>query len=402
MKNTLYKINFKNVKVSYNKKDKKDSNNIILSSAAYISLITLTLQVLLYAIFDNNPIVHYIVLGIAAVPTFLSLYVWVKINSSLPILMYSGTVLIYIVQYILFAENREVMNDYILQFFLMCLPAFINMTLVDDGNIEKRILEKFSIIIFALSEIYFVLILLGFAYWKKHFYSMSLSYFMLLPTLYFTYLSFKNRRVKYMALAFLSVINIFFLGSRGPLLCWIIFFAFCLIFSTRKSTKILSLLLVILFACSFSYILEIFSYMLSGFSINSRSFQYILSGQLLSNYSGRDILFDTIISLILRNPILGNGLGADIIATGQYTHNLILDLLLHYGIIVGSIFLLTICFMIMLSLLYEKDRLYWLVFFCSGFVPIMFSSTYLRFVLLWIFLGYCARIIPVRLILSRY
>lgn len=401
MNTLLYKVNMKNIKVSHKQKDRKVTNNLILSSAAYISIITLTLQMLLYAIFDNNPIIHPIVLSIAAVPTFLSLYVWVKINSQLPILMYSGTFLVYIIQYMLFPENRDVINEYILQFILMCLPAFINMALIDDNNVEKRILGKFSTIIFILSEIYFLIILLGIAHWESHFYSMSLSYYMLLPTLYFTYLSFKNKSIIYISLTFLSVINIFFLGSRGPLLCWLVFFVFCIAFNTKESIKMLSLILFLLLVCSFSSILEIFSHLLNGFSVNSRSFQYILSGQLLSNYSGRDMLFDTVISLILKNPILGNGLGADIIATGQYSHNLILDLFLHYGVIFGSIFLLLVSFTIILSFKYEKDRLYWLIFFCSGFVPIMFSNTYLRFVLLWIFFGYCVRIIPLRLIIAK-
>ena len=130
---------------------------------------------------------------------------------------------------------------------------------------------------------------------------------------------------------------------------------------------------------------------LGVFEINSRSMEYFVTGSLVTDLGGRDTIYSIVVELIKQNFAFGSGIGADLAATGQYSHNLFLDLLLHYGIFLGTSMILIILVMMWISLSKTNDKALWFVFFCGGFLPSMVSGTYLSSMLLWIFFGYCRR-----------
>src|SRR6185437_5009512 len=78
---------------------------------------------------------------------------------------------------------------------------------------------------------------------------------------------------------------------------------------------------------------------------------------------------------------IGNGMTGDrVILGGAYAHNLFLELLLEYGIILGSIFSIILLYYLISSLFIKKKGvlyyLFFAVFFTTGFIKLQFSFSY--------------------------
>lgn len=106
-------------------------------------------------------------------------------------------------------------------FFFMVLPSFIYALSIRNFVIFKNVLEKSSYIVFFIGSILSLFVFLGRASIGS--YSMSLAYYMLLPSIVFLNDLFERISAKYFILLVLSLIVIISLGSRGPILCLLVF-----------------------------------------------------------------------------------------------------------------------------------------------------------------------------------
>jgi O-antigen ligase len=91
---------------------------------------------------------------------------------------------------------------------------------------------------------------------------------------------------------------------------------------------------------------------------------------------------------------MGIGLAGDRLYTGgTYSHNIFLEIISGFGIIVGIIILLFLgCITIRSLFLKNKTRAnLMLMWFCIGFVPLIVSGSYLTSFQFWIFLGLITR-----------
>ena len=82
---------------------------------------------------------------------------------------------------------------------------------------------------------------------------------------------------------------------------------------------------------------------------------------------------------------------------GTYTHNLFLDLFMHYGVVFGVLIVVAFMTIISVSFYKSENKMFTFLMFCFGFLPLMVSGTYLVEAALWIYLGYCCRKLPVRI-----
>lgn len=119
----------------------------------------------------------------------------------------------------------------------------------------------------------------------------------------------------------------------------------------------------------------------------------------LENLSDREIIWETTKNNIWEKPYWGWGIAGDLSYMDSYPHNITLEILLHYGIFVGSIVLFVIFFSITKSLFVTKFRNpVLLIFLCSGFGHLFLSSTYLIEYKFWILLGICFSIMKKKII----
>lgn len=135
-------------------------------------------------------------------------------------------------------------------------------------------------------------------------------------------------------------------------------------------------------------ILEFIYNLLLQFGINSRSIRLFLRDDLY--LSGRENIYNDVLSQISKKPFYGIGLAGDRrVLGGVYAHNIIFELLANFGIITGIIISILIVGVSLKSIFSKNKSLanFISIWFSIGFIHLMVSSSYLIDFKFWIFLG---------------
>lgn len=187
------------------------------------------------------------------------------------------------------------------------------------------------------------------------------------------------------AIIVIGIVTLLFLGNRGSLLCLSTYAIFIILFSGKLKRPILFLalsvaILVVLFAFGVLNLLYDFAEQ-SGFSL--RIFDKMKSGE-ITNPSGRDKIRDRVVEYIMLYPMMGMGIFSDRrVAGGLYAHNFILEIIIHYGFVLGILLFGIILYLLIASFLYlrKKKEMMTLGFLSalifSFFVKLFLSSSYL-------------------------
>ena len=199
-------------------------------------------------------------------------------------------------------------------------------------------------------------------------------------------------------------VMLLFLGNRGSLLCLGIFVIFSILFSGKLKRPVLFLVL------SVSIMLALFSFGLldllyevadkNGFSL--RIFEKLESGE-ISASSGRDKIKQRVWEYILLHPIIGMGIFSDRrVAGGHYAHNILYELMIHYGMVLGTILLILLIWMIVKTYTYlkAKEDRWTLDYFCALFfsscLKLLLSSSYLMEPYFFLMLGFAFAVLKER------
>ena len=149
-----------------------------------------------------------------------------------------------------------------------------------------------------------------------------------------------------------------------------------------------------------------YSYLLkNGYEV--RTLRILSENNGIRYVSGRDKIISIAVDLIKSRPILGYGIAGDCIEIGKkfnvseseyagfYTHNLIFEVLIHYGVFVGIILLLILAYLIIKKLKnlkkFSNESDLFIVLLVYYSVYSMISATYLTSVVLWGILGWCLK-----------
>ncbi len=212
---------------------------------------------------------------------------------------------------------------------------------------------------------------------------MPFGYYLLLPALFFL---LKRNTISNILFA-ITVSMMMIIGSRGPLLTVIVFSILLFVLELKKWNGLIWSfgIIIILFVVFWPSILEL-TYDLG---INSRSIGLLQEGGFLQS-GDRIKLYTEVWQNILDHPWLGLGIYGDrTILDGLYSHNLILEMLNNFGILLGTCFILLMAvkFVKFITLTESPDRQLILMLFCFGIVPLMFSRSYLNDPGFGIFIG---------------
>nr|WP_312579452.1 O-antigen ligase family protein [Sedimentibacter sp.] len=306
--------------------------------------------------------------------------------------VYLIAVFIFLLHYLIFPENREYIIDLLFPFFFTSLPAFIYALSIRDFGVLKSIMKKASYIVFVFGLFLGLVIFLGRS--SVGVYSMSLSYYMLLPAIMFLDELLDELSLKTLLFTVLSLIIILALGSRGAILCVVVFVLLKFIRPNSKRTYKRAIghfslfgLGILAFIFFEQIIMNIYNFLLR-FGISSRTLILFLRDEV--SLSGRDRIYETIIKEITGNPIVGIGIAGDRpLFTSGYVHNIFFEILADFGIILGFFLSLGIILLTIKSL-FIKDRAKYnlvIIWISLGFVHLMVSSSYLIDIKFWILLG---------------
>ncbi len=313
------------------------------------------------------------------------------------IVSYCIGVSLFSLHYLIFPENSIYIRDIIFPFFFMCLPAFVYSASLVDWNVLKIIMKRASHIVFMFGLILGILVFTGKI--SVGVYSMPLSYYMLLPAVIYLDELFSKPSLKDLILVIISFLIILALGSRGAILCIGMFIFLKIIRLDLKqnlTTSLFNLLLIgstILIILYFGSILEYINNILLNFGIRSRSIYLFLGKDI--HLGGRDLVYQNIIKGILDKPYIGMGLAGDRrINGGGYAHNLLLEILADYGIVLGTILIVSLVFLIVKYLFIKDKEIYnmYIIWLSLGFVHFMVSGSYLIDLRFWILMGLIANL----------
>jgi hypothetical protein len=216
-------------------------------------------------------------------------------------------------------------------------------------------------------------------------YSMSMSYAMLLPMA-----SLYSRKKWYSILAFLFLLVVSLLiGSRGAIVCIFIYILYDLFKNNIKSLVFIFLLILMSYA-----MLPMIMNSLDNVGISSRTLNMIVEGS-IGQETHRDEIREIVYKEIKANPIVGVGVWGDRpilipkFSKASYCHNIVLEILLDFGIIFGTIILLVL-FCLWLNAFFKADsynKRMLILFTATCLLPLMFSGSYLLEQFFGLFLG---------------
>ena len=326
-----------------------------------------------------------------------------KRNAFLSILMYCLSIAVFSINYLFFPQNMEYLNSVLFKFFFICLPCFIYSFSISDKEILKRIMKSSSLMVFSVG------IIIGFLVFTKKIslgsYSMSMSYYMLFPAIVYMSELFEKFSIKSAIFAAISIFIILSIGSRGAIMCIGIYVMLHQVINMRRTTikrLLISLIIFIFFLVTLFFSKEILIFIndkLLKHGIYSRNIRLFLYGHPNTEgiyLSGREFIYQEIFNQIMINPIFGIGLTGDRLYTGgSYSHNIFLEIVSGFGVIIGT-FILVFLGIISIKALFSRDikgSNLMLIWFCIGFVPLLVSGSYLTDFQFWIFLGLALRLI---------
>jgi len=309
------------------------------------------------------------------------------------IYIYSVSIIIFLLNIMIFPKNIEYLSEIILYYFLINIPTFVFYLAIIDKTIFFRLLIKSAYYQISLVILFFLTRNLS-----VHNYDMVFSYLALMPVVFLLYKYFKFKKVLDLALSIFGIFAILAMGSRGPIVSIILFFFIYNIFeininkiSLKKTFALTSgvvLFLIIIFNWNL-FIKKLYSYFMD-IGIFSRTIYIFANLDNIDFSAGRISIYKESLNAISSNPILGLGIGGDrVILGGTYPHNIVLEVLINYGVIIGVIIICCLLFTIVNDFIFTKGEIKHLssIYFSIGFIPLIFSSSYLISTNFWIYLA---------------
>lgn len=331
---------------------------------------------------------EYVVSFIFLVAIVLSLsYIAKRIKPNL-ILIYFAVVTIYLLNYFLFPNNQAALEDNLVPFLFKSLPlVFIGVSI--DLKRHYQVLYYLSIISIYCRFIHLLLDPVNMIYGDMQ------SSYQLLPHVCMVIAgTLEKADIKNTIASVLGVVTIFSYGSRGPILCiCALVILYMMVYKKVHMHIWLYIFFVISIVCTtFFYedILNLLSIFIQRIGMSTRVIDMILYGEIF-NSTGRNAIQNTLFEALKLNW-LGYGIAGDRAIAGTYAHNLLLELWVSYGIILGSIvflFPITIAVKVLIQIRNTtvlEDNIV-LVLIASSFVKLFLSGTYLNESFLFLLIG---------------
>lgn len=222
----------------------------------------------------------------------------------------------------------------------------------------------------------------------------------ILPTVIFSFLFlFRDNNKKWTFIVFcLSFAELLLFGARGAMLTFILFALIYLFFISDVSKKIKLYILFFLFliGASLKFVLEYLLESLDTFGLYSYSLTKYLNlfngDSLASTSSGRDDIYGLAFKRIDESFWFGSPLNTCFIDTGStYYHNIILDILVNFGVIGFVFFFLFIFYNIfkVVSSTSKERKMIFFILFLIAMGRLFVSSSFWQRPEFWIFVGYC-------------
>lgn len=314
-----------------------------------------------------------------------------------------GMIIMILLSLLFYPQNAEYIQPDLLKILAVALPMYIIGVCYDHEQLEKDIFW-YSVASLLVMYIWQLIQLNRNVEITKD--NMDASYNILPSILYLCYWAFKEKKKWLWIWPIFGVYMLLSYGSRGPIMVWIVYFAilsFIYIILKQKGAFRLwgtvVLVAIVITLLSTNVMTNFAMYLQERFSeigLSTRIFDYFIEGDIADD-NGRKLLADAAKQCIADNPILGTGFYGDRVAIdmgpGGYAHNLALELWCHFGVFIGTLFLILILsttFGAVGKMNTEAQRNFLLLLICLVFVKLMVSYTYTKEPYFYFLLGVAA------------
>lgn len=354
----------------------------IISSAVLIQSVLVILELYCVDVLHLNEEIatHYRVL-LTAVPMVIALLLSLFRRPTLFLFTYLGVALVFLLSVFFFPETQEEVEHLGLRFtFPLVIGSALCLMSVHDLEIVNKTLYWMSYLTFACALAYFYKVyttLGGFAITD---YNMSFSYALLLPMASM----YSQKKPIPLIIAGILFAIVVIMGSRGAAVFFILYLLADMMKNHKKLIVPVSIIAVIML-----FTVPMIATFLENYGIESRTLTNIMESDKSDHDSGRLDMYMQMIQVLKENWFTGIGLFGDRIYLDVYCHNIILEVLLNFGVIFGTVFLLFFGRWIVLTYYRaeSKERDTILLYFTATVCPLMVSHSYLTDYNFGVFLG---------------
>ena len=384
--------------------------NLPISIKAFYYLLLLTL---------GNTIFNYIhpvinAVGLSGFTDSIFTYIWIigiyfslslffKIIRLIDIVAYLAICSFYYLSPAIYPNTRFFVENTFSIFALQTLPFYF-LALLIDFNRDKLVLSLISKLQLVMTAFFVLLSLLRLINSSATGEQMVLSYSVLFPTMFMYYTYSETKKILDLLFFLLGVAMILMFGTRGPLLCLIVFLLAFLFLNYRHNT-VMTINLLLFFGAIYLFlrpIMIVLMFLTRIVGLSTRIFESFLDNELL-NYeksSGRDEIHELLWNNIINDRGgIGYGLGSDRLmgrSGSEYAHNLIYEVWMDFGLYIGSILIILFVFFIAKTFKrvygYDKFNLF-LILLIWSVGHLMLSGSYLHDFQVYFFIGFCVNIL---------
>ena len=346
-------------------------------------------------------------LGSRIADLFIPSLIIVTVTSSLPYLIRSirGTdlifyffaALLFLLQYFLFPNNQSYIRSNAASVLLTCFPLLLVGVGLDIEKIGKKM--YFASVLSVWLQTIYILFFKRITANTVNDGSMNLSYAMLPHVCWVMCSCFDRPSAINIITAALGGIMLFSLGTRGSMLCLLIFVAAYLFLFKKykypwytKSFVILTFVLAVVF---FYPILNLFGSISEKLGLSTRLLSRVSENTFFVSL-GRDNIRTALLESLASRPMVGYGLYADRITAGSYSHNILLELCYSFGYPIGCFLFVGLAVLLFKTLKRCRrgaEQAFVLVLICSFFVKLFLSGSFLSEKGLYLLIGMCAGVI---------
>lgn len=254
------------------------------------------------------------------------------------IFLYMVFIFIYILSYFLGNADLSILINKGVLTMLTCVPVLAGVIYMKDKKVLYDEFVRFSYItIFIMTPVVFL------HQGSETSYSMSFSYYLLIPCLFQLDLVFKKKQLKHVLFCGIAILAILAYGARGPIMSIAAAVVLELVFMEMKMLKKVAIIVFFVVTCLLVYlnlysIIDWLQNLLDEFGIYSRSLD-VLKNPSFDITSGRIDIFKYYTPIIFENPLIGSGVYGNWVSDDLGPHNGILECLLAFGIVLGTLLL---------------------------------------------------------------
>lgn len=230
---------------------------------------------------------------------------------------------------------------------------------------------------------------------------MNLAYNLLPHCCLVSFYARKRPNIFNIALTIFGAFYLLMLGTRGAALIILINIAWNLV--TGSNSKKTVARIVILFGALGAFVSSslynaaiLWMYKnAQKFGLSIRIFDKILAGTQLGS-SGRDNLTEQLFVSIREHFIFGTGLCSDRTIIGIYAHNILIELWVEFGVVIGTVLLLLLIVTLVrgyINSINGNEKGLVITLLCASFLKLFLSGSYLDEGFLFMLIGLCVGII---------